>query len=86
MFESTRREASAARDNWSTAKFEVPESARQDFGHSGQKNKNIKSTGVQSPMEQTQSRRSHVGTRGRVEESVSPPVWELAKSRGQDSF
>jgi hypothetical protein len=37
-------------------------------------------------MEQTRSRRSHKGTRGRVEERVSPPVLELAKSQGRDSF
>jgi hypothetical protein len=56
------------------------------FGHIGQKDKNIRGTGVKSSMEQTRSRRSHVGTRGHVEERVSPPVRELAESRGRDSF
>jgi hypothetical protein len=37
--------------------------------------------GVQSPMEQTRSIRSHMGTSGRVEEGVSPPARELAESR-----
>jgi hypothetical protein len=67
-------------------RFLVSGGARQDSGHSGQKDKDIRSTGLQSPMEKTWSRRSHVGTRGLIEERVSPPVQELAESRGRDSF
>jgi hypothetical protein len=36
-------------------------------------------TGMQSPVEQTRSRRSHVGTRGCVEERISPPVQKTSR-------
>jgi hypothetical protein len=77
---------SVGRGNRFAASSYVPGSASQDFGLGGQKDEDIRSVSVQSPMEQTRSRRSHMGTRGHVEERVSPPVRELAESRGRDSF
>ena len=46
----------------------------QNSGHCHKKNKQLRSTDLQSAMEQTWSRRSYVGTRRCSEEGVSPSL------------
>ena len=73
VFEGTRDRTRASGGNRFAARPAIPGSTSQNSGHCHKKNKELRSTDLQSAMEQTRSRKSYVGMRRCSEEGVSPP-------------
>src|SRR6185436_5614681 len=74
VFEGTRGRACASRNDRSTATLAISGSTSQDSGYCNQEDQKLRSTDLQSSVEQTRSKRSYVGTRRRSEEGISPPI------------
>src|SRR6185312_3123111 len=70
VFEGTRSGACASRNDRSTARLAISGNTSQDSGYYNQENQKLRSTDLQSSVEQTRSRGSHVGTRRIFEEGV----------------
>ena len=74
VLECTRDRTRASGSNKFAARPAIPGSTGQNSGHCHKKNKELRSTDLQSAMEQTWSRRSYMGTRRCSEEGVSPSL------------
>src|SRR6185312_11475487 len=74
VFEDARSGACAGRNNRSAARPAISGNTGQDSRHRHQEDQKLRSTNLQSSVEQTRSKRSYMGARRCSEEGISPPI------------